>query len=79
MNAVDTAIVTIYVDFNVPADQIVLDPTLSNKFGEAVNAALPNEQAVTVIEINRRMISLRKKGADNGGLPRLRRDYFGRN
>ena len=79
MNTVDATIVAVYAKFNVPADQIVLDPTLSKKFGESVNAALPDDQHVTIVQINKRMISLRKKGSDNGGLPRIRREYFGRN
>ncbi len=78
MNTVDAAIVAAYAEFNVPADQIVLNPTLSVKFGESVNAALPDDQHVTIVQINKRMISLRKKGSGNGGLPRLRREYFGR-
>ena len=79
MNTVDAAIVAAYAEFNVPADQIVLDPSLSEKFGESVNAALPDDQHITIVQINKRMISLRKKGADNGGLPRLGRNYSGRN
>ena len=79
MNNLDAAIVAVYAEFNVPADQIVLDPALSEQFGKSVNAALPDDQTVTIVQINKRMISLRKRGAENGGLPRIRREYFGRN
>lgn len=78
MSHLDDVIVQQYVQFDTPADQIVIDPHLSERFREAVNAQLPSDSHITLPALNRRILNLRKRGKDNGGLPWLRRSYHGR-
>jgi hypothetical protein len=78
MESLDSVIVSEYPQFNVPADQIVADPELSTKFLGKVNKQLPANQRVDVATFNKRLLNLRRRGEENGGLPRLRRDYNGR-
>jgi hypothetical protein len=78
MESLDAVIVSEYPKFNTPADQIVSDPELSTKFHGVVNRRLPASQRVDLATFNKRILNLRRRGEDNGGLPRLRRDYNGR-
>ncbi len=78
MQVLDSAIIAEYVKFDTPADQIVSDPHLSIEFGTAVNSRLPTEERVDQTTLNRRVLNLRRRGEDKGGLPRLRRGYNGR-
>jgi hypothetical protein len=75
----DEAILTVYPDFDTPADQIVADPAVSQKLADKVNSFLPGEAKATLAEINKRVLNLRRRGEDKGGLPRLRRTHRGRN
>jgi len=74
----DRVIVETYVRFDTPADQIVADPDLAGQFGDAVNGRLPREDQVDLATLNKRLLNLRRRGEEKGGLPRLRRDYNGR-
>lgn len=74
----DAAIIAEYSRFNTPADQIVSDPALNTRFAEAVNSRLPANCRADRATINKRLLNLRRRGEDNGGLPRLRRGYNGR-
>lgn len=78
MSHLDDAIVEQYVRFDTPADQIVSDPELAEEFRQAVNQELSPEEQVALSDLNRRVLNLRKRGKDKGGLPRLRRSYHGR-
>ncbi len=79
MNTLDRVILEQYVLFDTPADQIVSDPNVSAVFRDAVNQHLGDGEQVDVCQLNKRILSLRKRGEANGGLPRLRRSYSGRN
>jgi len=74
----DNVIRAQYEQFDVPADQITADPTLAAEFTELVNAALDTTEPVDTAKVNRRMLNLRKRGQDKGGLPRLRHECSGR-
>lgn len=78
MVSLDSAIISEYGRFNIPADQIVTDPEVASKFGEAVNRRLSDELRVDQASLNKRLLNLRRRGEGNGGLPRLRRGYNGR-
>lgn len=78
-SGVDECIIRKYVAFNIPADQIVSDPELSKHFTDEVNKELESDEQLDVARLNKRLLNLRKKGESNGGLPRLRRSYHGRN
>lgn len=74
----DSVIVAQYVEFGIPADNIVADPKVSAEFTRKVNSRLPNADQVDSATVNRRLLNLRKRGEDKGGLPRLERRYNGR-
>ena len=78
MDQLDSVIVEQYVRFDTPADQIVADPEVSAEFTHKVNSKLPAVQRVDPATINWRLLTLRKRGEDKGGLPRLERRYNGR-
>lgn len=73
MSKLDNVIIEQYVRFDTPADQIVSDPHVSERFQQAVNAELTPQEQIELPALNRRILNLRKRGEDKGGLPRLRR------
>lgn len=75
---VDDVIIAAYVSINVPADQVVADPELAGRFLAEVNGRLSDDLHLDQKAFNKRLINLRRKGEDNGGLPRLRNNYHGR-
>jgi hypothetical protein len=78
MQGLDSVIISEYVKLNVPADQIVTDPAIAGDFRKAVNSHLPKERQVDQATLNKRLLNLRRRGEDNGGLPRQKRRYNGR-
>lgn len=74
----DEVIRDLYVDFNIPVDRIVASPALSRRFTSFVNRYLPGAQRTKIETVNWRLMTLRKRGEEKGGLPRLERQYFGR-
>jgi hypothetical protein len=71
-DSIRTAICNAYVEFDVPADQIVKNDITARKFVRLVNSKLPAPARLNVTQCNSRLLSLRKKGEQNGGLPRIR-------
>lgn len=71
----DSVIVAEYTSFNVPSDRIVADPEMSEEFAKNVNRQLPTADRCDCRTVNSRLLTLRKLGR----LPRLARDYNGRN
>jgi hypothetical protein len=78
MNGLDSAIVAEYGKFDVPADHLVADPQLAADFRNAVNRHLPATDQVDQATLGKRLLNLRRRGEDKGGLPRIRRKYNGR-
>ena len=78
MNELDSVIVTEYIPFDTPADQIAADPEVSTEFTNKVNSHLSAAGRVDLVTVNKRLLTLRKRGEDKGGLPRLERRYYGR-
>lgn len=74
----DKAIIKQYLRLDIPVDQILSDPETARQFHQAVNDQIPGDSQVDLFTLNRRLLNLRKRGADKGGLPRLRRSYRGR-
>lgn len=72
--SLDNALVQTYTDFNVPVDQFIGNPRLTEAFVAAVHA-LSLEEGPDSQVLMQRLVNLRKKGR----LPRLRRSYNGRN
>ncbi len=77
-NGLDSAILQVYGVFNRPADQIVSDPALNEEFCRKVNASLGVKPPVEIAAVNKRLLNLRRRGEENGGLPRQFRGYNGR-
>ncbi|ADB15252.1 hypothetical protein Psta_0565 [Pirellula staleyi DSM 6068] len=61
------------------ADEIVSDPELSEGFLKLVNQHLPPGQQYDAAQLNKRLLNLRRRGEDNGGLIRKQRGFNGRN
>jgi hypothetical protein len=78
MKGIDQIIVEVYSSFPLPPDQIVCTPDASTRFASLVNARRPENQRLDVERINKRLLNLRRKGQDKGGLPRRWRDFYGR-
>jgi len=77
-NAIDQAIVEVYASFPHAADAIVSSPDRSAEFADQVNSRLSEDEQCAVEAINKRLLTLRKRGEDKGGLPRRWRGYNGR-
>ena len=78
MKLLDSVIRAEYRRFGMPVDRLVSDPHLAAKFASVVNAKMPADGETDVASISWRLMSLRKRGEDKGGLPRLQRAYYGR-
>lgn len=74
-NQLDSVIVDVYKSFAVPSDKIVADSEVSNQFTDKVNRRLPSADPTDPRTVNSRLLTLRKQGR----LPRLARQYNGRN
>ncbi len=67
-----------YQSFNTPVDQLVSDPAMAEEFAELVRADFSSDGEIDIRTVNRRLLTLRKRGEEKGGLPRLQRSYHGR-
>ncbi len=70
----DEALIATYEAFDTPADQFIGNPDLVKAFVTAVQARM-GDDGLDTQEVMRRLVYLRKRGR----LPRLRRNYYGRN
>ena len=72
----DEAIVRMYLRWDVTCDDLVSDPDSLAAF--ATEYIQETGHHVRPRDLARRLLNLRKRGEDKGGLPRLRRRYNGR-
>lgn len=72
----DAAIRAEYSAFGIGADKIVCNPQLLSDFTDIVNSHLATP--ATTATVADRLITLRKRGAEKGGLPRTQRKFNGR-
>jgi hypothetical protein len=56
VSLLDQAIVSAYTRFNTPADQILTDPALGQKFVDQVNNLLPYGQRSDLLAVNKRLL-----------------------
>lgn len=68
MSTIDTILPALYQQFDVPADRLVTDPQLGDRFADLVRGQMPG-MAIDKGLVLRRLITLRKRGL----LPRIRR------
>jgi hypothetical protein len=73
----DSVLREMYVKDNVPCDRLVSDPERLFAFTQAYTDRTGEE--IDAADLAHRLLTLRKLGEAKGGLPRLRRDYNGRN
>ena len=73
----DKVLREMYVEYNAPCDRLVSDPVSLQAFAE--DYAQRTGQQVEAVQVSHRLLTLRKLGEAKGGLPRLRRNYNGRN
>jgi hypothetical protein len=73
-DGLDEAIRASYRRFGTPADEIVVDVRKARQFTSEVNRRLTGAGKVSVRDVTRRLLLLRRRGAAKGGLPRLRRE-----
>jgi hypothetical protein len=69
----DVAIIETYKTLNTSVDQILIDDQKSRRFHEEVSRRLPEGMEVSAISAKKRLVNLRRRGQDRGGLPRLSR------
>jgi len=75
----DAAIHQTYRDVDLSVDDILVDPAQSTSFAQAVLSAIaPTGDEASIPDVLRRLITLRKRGEDKGGLPRYERQNRGR-
>ena len=64
-----------YAEFNVPADQIIVDSDVSEQFAARISKRLGLRKFLDPTVVNKRLLTERKQGH----LPRLERAFNGRN
>lgn len=57
-------------------DDLLCHPADAQRFADEINREI--DDALTANQILRRLVALRKRGHDRGGLPRTQRTYRGR-
>jgi hypothetical protein len=67
----DSAIRMVYPRVNETADDVVADNDLTNEYVRQVSAITGQQESAN--KVKKRLILLRKRGSDKGGLPRLRK------
>jgi len=84
VDRLDGAIREAYVRFNagtadiVSADKIATTPAILKNFVRLLRQVAPKGMTIDSETVGWRLLTLRKRGADKSGLPRISRDYFGR-
>ena len=73
----DEVLREMYVEYNAPCDCLVSDPERLSAFAEDYTQR--TGQQIEPARVSHRLLTLRKLGEAKGGLPRLRRNYNGRN
>jgi hypothetical protein len=73
----DNMLREMYVEYNTACDRLVSDPERLLSFTKDYSGR--TGQQVEAVQVSQRLLTLRKLGAAKGGLPRLRRNYHGRN
>ena len=71
-----STLIKMYLEYGIPCDRLVSNPQILEKFTKDYISRTkhPVEPAV----LAHKLLNLRRKGQENGGLPRLKRNYNGR-
>jgi hypothetical protein len=69
----DVAIIETYKTLNTSVDQILIDDQKGRRFHEEVSRRLPEGMEISATTARKRLVNLRRRGQDRGGLPRLSR------
>ena len=73
----ETLIRSMYKTTDIPVDTLVRTPAVLSEFTSEYNKT--TGECVTDAEMGRHLKNMGRKGEAKGGLPRLRRPYYGRN
>jgi len=66
-----------YVEYDITCDELVSNPDTLKIFVQDYSGRIGKD--VKPSKLSHHLLNLRRRGEDNGGLPRLRRRFFGRN
>ena len=72
----DDVLIGMYGEWDVPCDELVSNPDLLRTFTRDYQRRTGAD--VEARDVGRRLLTLRKRGEAKGGLPRLRRQFHGR-
>ena len=84
MDRLDASIKDAYLRFNresseiLSADKIGTTPALLRAFMKVLHKVSPGDLVIDSETVGWRLLTLRKRGANNNGLPRLSRNFHGR-
>ncbi|MHC4521359.1 MAG: hypothetical protein ACYTAS_22415 [Planctomycetota bacterium] len=73
----DAVLRQMYIEYDTPCDRLVSNPSILISF--ARDYANRTGQTAEPAALAHRLLNLRRRGEDAGGLSRLRRRYNGRN
>lgn len=72
----DAVIREVYVEVDVPADEVARSPEVAERFRLLVNARVPkSEQFSTWQEFADYLVNVRRRGPKRGGLPKIRNGH----
>lgn len=69
-------LVSLYEQFGIPCDRLVSNPATLIHFTKAYNRK--TGEKVQPSKLSQKLLNLRRRGQAKGGLPRLERNYWGR-
>ena len=70
-------LIQMYVDYDITCDRLVSNPDTLQRFAQDYSDRIGKD--VEPANLSHHLLNLRRLGEKSGGLPRLRRKYFGRN
>jgi len=73
----DAVLRQMYLEYDTPCDSLVSNPNSLQQFTQ--DYARRTRDTVDAADLSHRILYLRKRGEDKGGLPKIRRRYNGRN
>lgn len=73
----DKLLIGMYVEYNITCDRLVSNPAVLQRFSQDYSGRIGKD--VEPANLSHHLLNLRRLGEKSGGLPRLRRNYNGRN
>jgi len=70
-------LIQMYLEYDITCDRLVSNPAILQRFAKDYSGRIGKD--VELANLSHHLLNLRRLGEKSGGLPRLRRRYFGRN